>query len=274
MMDISLVIINYKTPEILNLAVKSLKSTISGIKYEIIIVDVESDYKTEYSIKDNFPGVTFLPIKKNVGYSKSVNAGLNKCDPSSRYIFILNADIVAKAESVGKLFAFMESHGDVGVTGPELLNFNNTFQNSYFRFYTPKIILYRRTFMKNFLFAQKALDDFLAKGTDHNRIQTVEWLMGSALFIRKSALEKVGLMDERFFMYFEDVDWCRRFWNNGYKVVYFPEAKMMHYHGKQSSGSAKYAIIHIASAVKYFWKYRGKPIPKIAREFVSQTAKN
>lgn len=268
-MDISLIIINYKTPEILELAVKSLKSTIAGVKYEIIVVDVESDYATEYSIMDTFPDVIFLPIKQNVGYSKSVNAGLKKIDPSSRYVFVLNADIIAKAGSVNKLFAFMESNADVGIAGPELLNFNNTFQNSYFRFYTPKIILYRRTFMKNFSFAQKALDHFLAKDTDHTRIQAVEWLMGSALFIRRSALEKVGLMDERFFMYFEDVDWCRRFWNNGYGVVYFPQSKMMHYHGKQSSGSAKYALIHIISAIKYFWKYRGKPIPEIKQLLIS-----
>lgn len=268
-MDISLVIINYKTPEILNLAIKSLKSTISGIRYEIIVVDVESDYATEYSVKDNFPDVIFLPIKKNAGYSKSVNAGLGKSDPSSRYIFILNADIIAKPDSVNKLFAYMEAYPDVGIAGPELLNFNNTFQNSYFRFYTPGIILYRRTFMRNFSFAQKALNDFLAKDTDHNQIQAAEWLMGSALFIRRSALKKVGLMDERFFMYFEDVDWCRRFWNNGYGVAYFPESKMMHYHGKQSSGSAKYALIHIISAIKYFWKYRGKPIPKIKQQSIS-----
>jgi len=270
MLDISLIIINYKTPEILEMAIKSLKSTIVGVKYEIIAVDVESDYATEYSITDAFPDVIFLPIEKNAGYSKSVNAGLKKIDPSSRYIFVLNADIIAKTGSVNKLFAFMETHPDAGMAGPELLNFNNTFQNSYFRFYKPEIILYRRTFMKKFSFARKALNVFLAKDTDHARTQSVEWLMGSALFIRRSALEKVGLMDERFFMYFEDVDWCRRFWNNGYGVVYFPEAKMMHYHGKQSGESAKYAIIHIISAIKYFWKYREKPIPRIKQQVISR----
>lgn len=260
-MDLSIVIINYKTPEILNLCISSLKATIKDIKYEIIAVDVETDYKTEYAIRDKFPDVIFLPIKDNVGYSKSVNPGIKKASKDSKYFLVLNADIVAKEGAVNRMFSFMEQNPKVGVSGPQLLNFNGTFQNSYFRFYTPEVILYRRTFFKNLSGAKKALDNFLMEGSDHNSIQYVDWLMGSALFIRGKALEKVGLMDERFFMYFEDVDWCRRFWINGYQVAYFPQAKMMHYHGKQSNDSKKYALIHITSALKYFWKYLGQKMP-------------
>lgn len=264
MADLSIIIINYKTPEILSLCIKSLKSTVFKVRYEIIVVDVESDYKTEYFIRDSFPDIIFVPITKNVGYSKSVNAGIKKISAGGKYLLVLNADIIAKPEAVDKMFSHMENDPKIGILGPQLLNFNNTFQNSYFRFYTPRVILYRRTILKGFSFAKKALDHFLMKESDHNLTQPVNWLMGSALFIRRAALEKVGPMDERFFMYFEDVDWCRRFWDNGFRVVYYPEVKMMHYHGKQSTESKKYAIIHIISAIKYFWKYFGKEIPKIS----------
>lgn len=260
-MDLSIIIINYKTPEILILCINSLKLTIKSIKYEIIAADVESDYKTEYSIKNKFPDIIFLPIKNNAGYSKSVNLGIKKSANDSRYFLVLNADIVVKENAVNRMFDFMERNPVIGISGPQLLNFNNTFQNSYFKFYTPEIILYRRTFLKNFSRAKKALDNFLMAGSDHNSSRCVDWLMGSALFARGEALKKVGLMDERFFMYFEDVDWCRRFWNNGYKVAYYPRAKMMHYHGKQSNESKKYAFIHIVSAIKYFWKYFGQKKP-------------
>lgn len=263
MTDLSIIIINYKTPEILDLCIKSLMSTIRKIRYEIIVVDVESDYKTEYFIRDSFPKVIFVPLTKNVGYSKSVNAGTKKIDPEGKYVLVLNADIIAKPDSIDKMFGYMERNPEVGVSGPQLLNFNNTFQNSYFRFYTPRTILYRRTILKDYSFAKKELNRFLMKESDPKKIQPVEWLMGSALFIRRSALKKVGPMDERFFMYFEDVDWCRRFWDNGFKVIYYPESQVMHYHGKQSAGSYKYAIIHIVSAAKYFWKYFGKKIPDI-----------
>lgn len=262
MTDLSIIIINYKTPEILSLCVKSLKSTVLNIHYEIIVVDVESDYKTEYFIRDSFPDIIFAPLAKNVGYSKSVNAGIKEMDAGGKYLLVLNADIIAKPEAVDKMFSYMERNPEIGVLGPQLLNFNNTFQNSYFRFYTPRTILYRRTILKDISSAKKELDHFLMKGSNHGLTQSVDWLMGSAMFIRRSALEKVGLMDERFFMYFEDVDWCRRFWDNGFKVVYCPEAKMMHYHGKQSAGSNLYALIHITSAIKYFWKYFGKRTPE------------
>ncbi len=260
-MDLSIVIINYKTPEILSLCISSLKSTIKNIKYEIIAVDVESDYKIEYFIKDKFPDVVFLPIKDNVGYSKSVNRGIGKADKNSKYFLVLNADIITKEDAINRMFDFMEQSPDVGVSGPQLLNFNNTFQNSCFQFYTPEVILYRRTFFKNFTRAKKVLDSFLMAESNHDLTQNVDWMSGAALFIRGTALKKIGLMDERFFMYFEDVDWCRRFWDNGYRVAYYPNAKMMHYHGKQSSDSKKYAFIHIVSAVKYFWKYLGQKMP-------------
>lgn len=261
MTDLSIIIINYKTPEILNLCIKSLKETIKKIQHEIIVVDVESDYKTEYFIRDAFPDIIFIPLEKNVGYSKSVNAGIKKMDPAGKYVLVLNADIIAKPEAVDKMFFYMEQNPKTGIAGPQLLNFNNTFQNSYFRFYTPEVILYRRTAFKNFAYAKNVLDHFLMQESDHKKIQPVDWLMGSALFIRRSALEKVGPMDERFFMYFEDVDWCRRFWDNDFMVMYYPEVQMMHYHGKQSAGSSLYAMIHIHSAIKYFWKYRGKKTP-------------
>jgi len=96
----------------------------------------------------------------------------------------------------------------------------------------------------------------------------VDWLMGSALMVKMEAIKKVGLLDERFFMYFEDVDWARRFWENGYKVVCFQKAQMYHYHYKSSDKGRgaldlffnKQARVHLESALKYFWKYRHKKI--------------
>jgi hypothetical protein len=130
-------------------------------------------------------------------------------------------------------------------------------------------IAYRRTFLGKFSFAKKHLDWFLMNDYDHKNPKEVDWIMGSAVMISRVAMEKVGLLDPRYFMYMEDVDWCRRFWENGFKVVYLPFAKMHHYHGKGSAkGGAirsllfnKYTWIHIASGIKYFKKFLGKPLP-------------
>ena len=102
--------------------------------------------------------------------------------------------------------------------------------------------------------------------TDANpqKIQTPDWLMGSVLMVRREAINKIGPMDERFFMYFEDVDWSRRFWHNDYKVIYYPESVAYHYHQRESN--SKLGILdaifnkktrwHIKSAISFFWKYR------------------
>jgi len=148
--------------------------------------------------------------------------------------------------------------------GPQLLNFNGSVQESCFCFYRPLTILYRRTWLGKTKKGKADLDRFLMKDFDRQTTRPVDWLLGAALMVRASALKQIGPMDERFFLYFEDVDWCRRFQADGWGVVYFPEAKMHHYHGRTSKKSGgirdiffnKYTWIHLASAVKYFWKYR------------------
>ncbi len=260
-MLLSIIIVNFKTPAILALCVNSIKKTLGNLNCEIIAVDVSPRDDDAEMIKEKFPDIKTVLIKNNAGYSCSVNAGIKKTDSSSEYLLILNADIVVVKNAIGELIDFMDKNPAIGMAGPQLLNFNNTIQYSCFLFYTPAIVLYRRLPLGKIAYVRKVLDSFLMKECDHKTDRDVNWLMGSAMMVRRKALEKVGLMDERFFMYFEDVDWCRRFWENNWRITYHPAAKMAHYHGKQSSGFGKYTIIHIVSAIKYFKKHMGKKLP-------------
>jgi len=127
-----------------------------------------------------------------------------------------------------------------------------------------------------FGFLKKAVAKFIMSDKDPEKIQTPDWIMGSAMMVSRKALDKVGYMDERFFMYFEDVDWARRFWHNGYIVVYYPFSSLYHYHQRESKSSLGVLDIffnkktrwHISSALKFFWKYRdlSKPQPIILHE--------
>ncbi len=167
---------------------------------------------------------------------------------------------------------FIKSNPDVGLVGPQLINFDNTVQPSSFRFYTLPMILYRRTFLAKFSFAKRKLDWFLMKKErQKNEPFDCDWLMGSAMLTTAEAVKKVGKMDEKYFMYFEDVDWCRRFWEKGLRVVHYPLAQVFHYHGKQSLRYKnplwevffnKYTRFHIKSALRYFWKFKGKRNPR------------
>ena len=181
-----------------------------------------------------------------------------------------NGDIIVKENAIEVLLDYIKKHPETGIVAPQLLNFNETYQPSTFKFYTPLTIVYRRTFLGKMPFAKKHLNNFLMKEVNHQETQEVDWIMGSSFMVQKKVVDKVGLMDRRFRMYFEDTDWCRRFWEAGYKVVYLPQAQMYHYHGRGSAGksiiktllSNRLTWIHIASAIKYFRKYAGRELPK------------
>lgn len=267
-MELTIAINNHRNPDLLKLCLDSIKRSIKEIEYELIVADSETQEETEMMMREDYPEVKFFPFKENVGFQVMTKKGIE--ESQGDYILLLNGDIIVTPDSVKKLLDYIKGNPEVGMVGPKLLNFDGTLQYSCFHFYHPMTIVYRRTFLKKMGFAKKHLDWFLMKDYDHNSPKEADWLMGSAMIVSKSAIQKVGPMDSRFFMYMEDVDWCRRFWEKGYKVVYYPLAVMNHYHGKASDkGGFFYSIffnkltwIHIFSAIKYFKKYWGKPIPE------------
>jgi len=264
--ELSIIVTSYKNPPVLRLCLESLRKNVLCKNYEILVLDSSTEEDTEMMMREDFPDVKFFPFKNNLGFSKLVNNGLKKT--KGDYILILNADIIIEKKSADILLQQLKNNPSIGIIGPKLLNFDGKVQPSCFKFYTPSIIIYRRTFLGRFQFAKRKINKFLYKDKDLEKPQEIDWIMGSAIMTIRRAFEKVGLMEENFgFMYFEDVDWCRRFWEKGFKVVYYPHAKMFHYHGKGSaSQSALKAVLfnrltreHVKSALKYFWKYLGKP---------------
>ncbi len=266
--ELSIIITHYGNPDLLRVCIDSVKKNLKTICSEIIVSDSSTLEETELMMREDYPGISFLTSKENIGFSGTVNKGLDIA--KGKYILILNGDVIVKEGSIEKLLEFIRNNPKVGIVGPQLLNFNETLQPSTFRFYTPLTILYRRTFLGKMKFAKKRLEEFTMKSFDHQSTKEVDWIMGSVLMTSRYALEKVGKMDSRFKLYFEDTDWCRQFWEKNFKVMYYPEAKMYHYHGKGSASKNviqsllfnRLAWIHIISAVKYFKKYWSKPLPK------------
>jgi hypothetical protein len=271
-MDLSIIVTNYKNPDLLRLCIGSIKKNVADISYEIIVTDSATEEITEMMMREEFPEVKFYPFLRNVGFQKLVRTGIE--NSRGEYLLILNGDILVKENSVEKMLAYIKNNKTIGLLGPKLLNFNGTSQDSCFRFYKPITIIFRRTILGKLPFARKHLDWFLMRDCDYkNHPREVDWMMGSATMMSRLAFKRVGPMDTRFFMYMEDVDWCRRFWENGFKVVYFPLAEMLHYHGKGSGKNGffysifcnKLTWIHISSAIKYFLKYWGKKNPRVGK---------
>ena len=261
-MLLSIIVTHYKTPSLLKLCLKSLKDATQNLSAEILVLDSEAEEETEEMLASEWPEVRFFPFKKNTGYAKIVNVGLREA--KGDYLIVLNADLLAEKDSLAKMIDYLSANPKVGLLGPQLLNFNGGIQESCFRFYHLLTVPLRRTFLGKTGWGKKELARFSMEDFDRQSIKEVDWLLGAALMLRRQALKEVGPMDERYFLYFEDTDWCRRFWQKGWSVVYFPAAKMHHYHGrlsKKTNGLAdlffnKYTWIHISSAIKYFWKFR------------------
>ncbi|MBI5913075.1 glycosyltransferase family 2 protein [Candidatus Azambacteria bacterium] len=266
MPTLSIIIVNYKTPALLKNCLASLVRTIHATPYEVIVVDSESDGEAPRMLAEEFADVHCIAFRKNTGYAKAVNAGIARAQGG--YFLILNTDIVATEHAIDTMVAYMEAEGKrerIGILGPKLYGFENTYQRSAFRFPSPLAIILRRTPLGRLKMFRDRLDAFLLKDRDLENALVplcVDWLMGAALLVSQEAVARVGTMDESFFMYFEDVDWARRFWENGYTVIYHPLARMYHYHGKTSHHYGVFDVlfnpmtrVHIRSALHYFLKH-------------------
>lgn len=261
MIKLSIIVTHYNTPELLDLCIKSIKDNVKNLEHEIIVVDGNSNEQNREFIERRHQNIKLISFEKNVGYSKIVNAGIQKA--SGEYILILNADIIVLENAIEEMVKFLDRHKRVGIIGPQLLDFTNNIQASCFANPNFKAIITRRTFLEKTKWGKKILDRFTVNNWDKKSIRKVDWVQGSAMMVKREAIDRVGLFDERFFMYFEDADWCRRFWQSGFEVIYLPIAKMFHYYHRSSKKFGiiidiifnRYTRTHIFSALKYFKKY-------------------
>jgi GT2 family glycosyltransferase len=211
------VIINHcQTPELLRKCLESVKTNLQKTDYELIVTDSLAQNQTAALVKKITPAAVYLPFSKNVGFGRSVNEAIKKSN--GEYLLILNADTaLCDKNTVPKMIDCLQTNPDIGLLGPRLINSDGSVQESAFRFYDIPTLICRRTVLGQTAFGKKILAKFTLKdiltpaNLAKNRPISVGWLMGSVLLVRRSALAKVGLLDERFFMYFEDVDWARRF---------------------------------------------------------------
>lgn len=261
-MDLSIIILNYKTKGLVKQCLKNAINNSKNLNCEIIVVDNGSNDGIEKMLSEKFPQVKFLQTGKNKGFASGYNVGIKEA--KGKYILILTADVTVLEESIEKMVEFMEKNAATGLAGPKIINPDGSYQITCRTFQSPQIILYRRTPLGFLSFAKKGLDKHLMSDFDRQTSREVDWVMGACMIVRKSALDKVGLFDERFFFYVEDMDWCRRFWEKGYKVNYIADAVVIHLYEKASDHGIwnfwkldKMARWHIISGIKYFLKYLG-----------------
>lgn len=266
MLDLSIVIVNYNGRGLLRQCLKSIYQNLQNttLQFIVVVVDNNSHDDSVAMVREQFAETRLIPLEKNGGYAKGVNIGVRSIE--AKYYLVLNMDTtIVQNDALQAMVEFMDHNKQVGLAGPKLINPDGTTQVSSCLF--PKFLypIFRRTFIRNTLLARKAIRAYLMLDWNHQDNRPVDWVIGTGMIVRNEALQQVGLMDERFFMYFEDVDWCRRFWENNWKVFYLAEIKIVHYYSRESAKSMGLASlfnrstrVHIISWLKYCFKYLGK----------------
>jgi hypothetical protein len=222
---------------------------------ETIVVDNGSTDGSIEVMRGEFPTVRLIANTHNQGFPAANNQGLAVAQ--GRYVLLLNPDTEVVEDALATMVAFADGHPDVGVVGPQLLNPDGSVQSSRRRFPTLATAFFESTWLQPYA-PRRLLERYYVLDRPDDATQDVDWVKGAALLARREALERVGPMDEKFFMYSEELDWCRRFREAGWRVVYLPTAQVVHHEGKSSEQVVAARHIHFqTSKVRYFRKYHG-----------------
>jgi hypothetical protein len=255
-MDVSVIIVSFNTKDLTINCIKSVKEKTTGLSYEIIVVDNNSnDFSTE-EIENKFPDVIIIKNDFNIGFGKANNKGINKA--KGKYLFLLNSDTYLINNALKIFFDFMEMKENINIAccGGSLLNEDLTPHISFGRFPKIKGIIFYYLLSK--LFPDYYADNYFMAGVIKNdNIIDVDYVTGADMFIRKSVIEKVGVFDDDFFLYFEETELCSRFIKAGFKNVIIPEAKIVHLCGKSPLNSDKQKIFNESMFI-YMKKHKGK----------------
>ncbi len=255
MLKLAIVIIHYNSSADLDRCLESLVACAPAVEHAVHIVDNQSTDEGLDAVHQRYPQFQWTFSDENLGYSRGANLGMSQVE--AEYYLILNPDIVVQPEALDNLLAFAERTPRAGIVGPQLLNPDLTIQHSCRRFYTLNTLLLRRTFLGKIFPDSTTVRRHLMLDFDHRSSRPVDWVIGGCMLVRRTAMERTGPMDERFFLYFEDVDWCHRMWQAGCEVVYTPEARFIHRHRRESAQGKfnRTFWLHLGSLISFYEKW-------------------
>jgi len=230
---LSVIIVSYNTKKLLNDCLDSLRVSIEGIESEIFVVDNNSSDDTISLIKAKYKWVKLIENKSNIGFSKANNQALKKA--KGKYYLILNPDTKLMPDTLEKMIGFMEKNAQAGIATCRVeLPSGQLDRDCRRHFPTPWRAFTHFSNLSKIFRESKIFDQYQIGYFPENKVYEVDSCVGAFMFVRASAVKKVGLFDEDFFFYGEDLDWCWRFKQSGYKIFYTPITKIIHYKGAAS----------------------------------------
>lgn len=256
--------LNYKTPKNTVACVHALEKQTIASKIEILVIDNHSDDDSIGIIRNrlsDLPHVRILETPANIGYGNGNAVAMKQV--TTPYVLIINPDNELQQDALEKMYTLMEKDPTIGIAAPKLIHEDGSVRDSARSFPRLSDTIIKRTFLST-IFSDR-MDYYLQRRFDTNTARDVDWVVGACMLIRNDLLQTIGGFDPRFFLFFEDMDLCRRCWNAGFRVRYVPEAVAGDRKRRLSEGGVlsvlikKTGRIHAISAIKYFWKWRGSP---------------
>jgi hypothetical protein len=221
------------------------------MKIEVWVVDNGSSDGSVRAVREKYPIVFLIENEKNLGFAKAVNQGLQKA--SGRYVLLLNPDTQVRNGAIEGLVSFMDAHPKVGLAGVQLLNSDGSKQNSIANFPSLATELLNKSLLR-WLFPKK----YPSKRRNYVEPIEVDSVIGACMMVRRDAINQVGLLDEDYFLFLEETDWCYRMKRAGWKVYHIPHAEVFHSQGKSTEAVRKRARIEFyRSRYDFFKKNRG-----------------
>ena len=256
--DISAIIVNWNTKDLLAECLNSLSSQTYADRMEIIVVDNASSDDSMQMVKRDFPYVKVIQNQENLGFARGNNIGIRQS--SGRYVCLVNSDVRLLPDCLSPLVQQLDQDTTIGIIGPKVLWPDMTLQDSCRKFpglwnNLCELLRLNRLFPKSNFFSGEHMKHF-----DHTTTKNVDGLVGCFLMIRRTALDQAGVFDERFFIYSEETDLCKRFRQQNWKIVFYPGAQIIHHVRKSSEKDPfRFSFEQLKSKIKYWKKHHSRP---------------
>lgn len=267
-MDVSIIIVNWNTKRLLRDCLSSVYEHTGEVDYEIIVIDNASTDGSAGMVKNDFTQVILIENSENRGFAAANNQGMAVA--KGRYVLLLNSDTVVLDNSIANTVLFADENPQAAVTGCRVLNPDRTLQRTCFMFPSILNMLLSSTYLyklfpKNRFFGREQMTWW-----DRSDVRNVDVVTGCFMLVRREAIEQVGMMDEQFFMYGEETDWCYRFWKKEWTVMFAPVGEIIHFGGQSAAKKPVAMIVQLRlSILKFIKKHYGWPAYLIARFLVA-----
>ena len=254
-MDLSIIIVSYNGRDYLRRCLRSLLEYTQRLEYEVLVVDNASRDGSADMVAAEFPSVHLVRHSRNAGLSKALNEGIRLS--SGEMVVLMNPDVELQNNAFLPMARYLREHPDVGIMGPRILDEDGSLQLSCRRFPTFSVVFFNRYSLFTRLLPRNRLSSrYLMTDFDHGRATEVDWLSLACWMGPRRLFDEVGLLDEGYFLYNEDVDFCQRVHRAGRKVLYFPEVSLLHHIGGSTSSLPNRSVVERHRSMwRYYRKY-------------------